>query len=520
MFKQLCDDRKDASTMIPVVIGFAKSIDPFSELYIEENVFKYIINFVISALLICDNSEDMMLSALSACSVPLQSKDSYLVSSTQIVTKLKKTEFSDLVELLLCTIVNKSNPRHQVYNACFLYYVASKKLNKQKIPFIDDLFEPVSNEDVEKIRNESDNFINFIVNKTDNELIGTYDFFDPFLPELLLDEVVPGLILAKMFCHFNEENKQKIIQRVNEKKFICSLESLSKLFYEKKGEAVQNVQKCSPLSSYKVINKEDDDDDAKKLMSYYICSAHGELASEAAKRDAKKSTKNISNDIVPDNVVLIKLGRVGEQVLIDDINNTGDEAAKIQEIQYICSRNLNDLLLRGDTKNSACDVLAPGCALPSMTLRGDASFFSGIYDCTNYDTIEYYDDTQNYLFQDALTRVSEEAYETGHMALLVLIACQITADTGMIALGNIANRYYIRLGRKYTVVSMERNLNFEPESIIQEAYAIRHPPPRTPPVTTPPQQQSSPSSRGGSREISAVPYLIVAVLAAIVNSVT
>jgi hypothetical protein len=93
-------------------------------------------------------------------------------------------------------------------------------------------------------------------------------------------------------------------------------------------------------------------------------------------------------------------------VFVDDVNNAGNEPAKIQAIQAMCARDMYDLALHFDTKISACDVLAPGCAMPLMLLRGDVSFFSGIYDCANYETTKKFDVNKYVRFQEAVRRVS------------------------------------------------------------------------------------------------------------------
>lgn len=477
-FRQYIAENEDMSLMIPAVITFAKQTDILSELFIEENVFTHIVRFVISALSICDNQDDMMLSALATCSFPLKSnKTLIIVTHEQIVEALGKTSISEMAELLLCNIVNKSHPKYQVYNACFLYYATCIKLNHpaRKLPgIIESLFEILSKEDIQNINKESDNFLNVIsYTANDNEQMNAY-FFCPLISELLIDDVIPGLFIMHYFCRLSREKTNTIIPKVKHPDFICSLESLSKILYdEKQDEAteVTDYAECAKNIEQAMVNK-NGEDDVEKVLNFYISFGHGTIKREFLNQIDPEPIPYTRNLIVPDNVILIKIGRVGKYVLVDE------PLERLQNMQHFCMDNLSDFVLNLDKKNNACDVLSPGCALPDILLQGDDKFFSGIYDCTKSEAISNFD-TQKprpyYQLKDVLNTVSEKTRATGHMALLVLIACQETDDATAIALGNNANRHaMIRLSGKYNVMSTGGLMHdFDRESIIVNAYNKR-----------------------------------------------
>ena len=87
-----------------------------------------------------------------------------------------------------------------------------------------------------------------------------------------------------------------------------------------------------------------------------------------------------------------------------------------------------------------------------------------------------------------------------------------------------ATQYLATLKGAPEALAIDETHILDVNHVIEEAYAIRHAPPSPPqsqsqsPSQTPPPQPRR-GGGGGSREINAVPYLIVAIMAAIVNSV-
>ena len=99
------------------------------------------------------------------------------------------------------------------------------------------------------------------------------------------------------------------------------------------------------------------------LYDVCVLNAHGGMSCEIP---AGTTTRDNVSVIVPDNVILVRVGMIGSLTHADLlIGSTG--------IEIVCVKKLNLLALDTDTRDMGCDVVPPGYSVHNMMMAGHGS---------------------------------------------------------------------------------------------------------------------------------------------------
>nr|WRJ69829.1 hypothetical protein TetV2_00380 [Oceanusvirus sp.] len=343
--------------------------------------------------------------------------------------KFKKKSLIDLLRrdedvrtasgLLLSSISKKTDDRHRIYTACFLYFISQLDEQKLKTYLGSDIVYSSLKLLYPVMRKKRDTYkISESITATTLRILETYaqgtlpsapnenarysTVFPP-LP-LFWYELVPGMLLRALFyCQqrISRTPLKDVLNSIPE----WSLESFSRAIAVNADTVcaggAENSAKIEEFYNrkefaYKRRNPANSD------HALFVTKYHGSIIDGA---------DNVS---IPDNVTMVIPGIAGKGLCM----HISDPVSE-------CNKNFHDLT--SDAVNYGSDVVPPNAVYPNIRLSaGITTGSSWLYRCDTKEELQtrFLLDITSVTLRDILETVSDSARKSGHMALLIFRACQ------------------------------------------------------------------------------------------------
>lgn len=417
----------------------------------------------------------------AACEVPRKR-----VTYANMDKNLRRMYTPSLTEVLLYNIINKTTYKHAIYNACYLYCVNTNEnfLNVEgwvvgRIPAGDE-GRPPKNGSRQQIVEESESIIRDGWTKDGEEnfpVPGKYAAFPP-IPDLLIHEVVQGALLAYAYSSLGDLDFETAKSAIEKPGFAWTLSAFTRILPSDPCRYSNGTQR--DIGSTVFSRKSSSDQFQSTSYDLYYLDAHGRLTCEMGIGKADESGGDVVTDtvIVPDNVVIVKIGIVGEKS--HALWRNRDYVLK-----QICGGDIHNLALRTELRGLGCDIVPPGYPVSNMILKGDEDVikdgkfvrkaqWTGIVDCTNSSVITMTKGHETKL-SDTIEALSDSASESGRMALFVMVACQTTLDRGLKSASFAANdQAFRRLPPRINYFNLDGKLRvFNVHRVIRQSAAMR-----------------------------------------------
>ena len=424
VFYNNIQDLSDIMSIVSSIHTFVNAIDPYSLLFLcSDNVLSTIVKFVIFSFGF--GKEQAIISALTG------GIDNRIGAETSVSINTLRQRLlvsAPFTELLLCSIINKKHPKYVIYNACLWYFISTS--TKPLAPLKTQLFTLLSDADKKNIQEESTYLIQqFVTNKVENNFFAGYADIIPKII-LLFEEVIQGLLLRIAYCSMCASQINIVDVHFKNSDFTFTIESLTRAVATAfqtqvtAADVPQFVNNECFVHLQSIMQTGIKTSPPVKMHNLYIGAAHGAVLRQL-------NGESVENGIVPDNVILVKVGIVGDLTSLAYGTDTQD-----------CKVDLNQYVVYGEISGNACDILPPGCAYPMLQLTGDKTpGRTGMRDCSNDKTLVDFELRTGKLLSEVLQIISESTKNSGQMALVCLACCQQTNDVAKIITGNNANRH-------------------------------------------------------------------------------
>lgn len=410
---------------------------------------------------------DKFKKAFDDASAQLDEASSPSISVSELVKVLNFSEPG--VSLLMSQLFDPTHMHHRLCTACFLYFITTAEIPEDQhhyLNFMYPVFDPAF-KDKQKLKVMTREMLTLCSNGNIYMTVDEGHFYNVFPPmQLLWHELVRGMFLGAVSCcvdvSFAYSDIDAEISRIRSEQVPLNCwnrRTWLRTWKETKSDAWRHRRAVKQLQS------------TTEHVVYY-CTHHGALP---------KGKKTLTQ--VPDNVTLLKVGIAGELSVTKQFATKTTTGADMH--CKIVARNVLMKYVDLDTRGGGFELVASGAYYPELRLASaDDTAYRSLFKC-GLNPIDM-DPTQKKVnsLSGVLKMVSEDARKHGHMAFLIVVACQSTDDVHVQTNGLASTFSSLRPDNDNRTMRVRRGKdieNIDSVELVEQSYDRRKLPRRRPP---------------------------------------